>query len=355
MLRRMYVTEGQLRELNESLGNDASPGGGSPAVASDQDATIRVAPAAPKAQLSVGELKRQQGGLPAQPVAAAAQQPASAPAPQRQPVAAPAATPAPAPAPAATGGNTQIPTTLPGLLRLARHWNASDLHISVGRPPFVRLGGLLRYLETAPLTSEGAEELVFSCLTPEQVVQAREQQQLDFALEIPKVGRHLHPANGIGWKLATDYAAWLSQETGQVYRLPTEAEWENAARVGTSIKFPWGNNDPAARQAQYGGNGTVAVLEMSNGRNNWDLLHMAGNVQEWCLDWYSEKTYELGDQENPRGPASVPTDEGKPRRVVRGGGFLSDTADEVRTTRRNRLTPDKSDPDLGFRLVRETK
>lgn len=204
MLRRMYVTEGQLRELNDALGGDA--GGSSEPVGSDQDATIRVAsaaPAAPKMPLSVAELRRQQGGLPAQPVAAA-QQPAVAPPPQRQPptvparpaaaaapaAAAPAPAPAPAARPAATGGNSQIPTTLPGLLRLARHWNASDLHISVGRPPFVRLGGQLRYLETDALTSEGAEELVFSCLTPEQVVTARENQQLDFALEIPKVGRH---------------------------------------------------------------------------------------------------------------------------------------------------------------------
>ncbi|MBI1289892.1 PilT/PilU family type 4a pilus ATPase [bacterium] len=83
-----------------------------------------------------------------------------------------------------------MPKNLAGFLRLARHWGASDLHLSVGRPPFVRIHGTVRYMEMEPLTPERAKELNFSALTPEQAAEATELQQLDFALEIPGVGRH---------------------------------------------------------------------------------------------------------------------------------------------------------------------
>ncbi|MCC6546169.1 PilT/PilU family type 4a pilus ATPase [Candidatus Sumerlaeota bacterium] len=85
---------------------------------------------------------------------------------------------------------TSHPKTLVGFLRLARHWGCSDLHLSVGRPPFVRLNGQIRYMETDVLTAERSEELNFSALTAEQRALALADQQLDFALEIPGVGRH---------------------------------------------------------------------------------------------------------------------------------------------------------------------
>ncbi|MEO8376060.1 MAG: PilT/PilU family type 4a pilus ATPase [Candidatus Sumerlaeota bacterium] len=85
---------------------------------------------------------------------------------------------------------TSHPKTLVGFLRLARHWGCSDLHFSVGRPPFVRLNGQIRYMETDVLTAEKSEELNFSGLLAEQRQSALEHQQLDFALEIPGVGRH---------------------------------------------------------------------------------------------------------------------------------------------------------------------
>lgn len=173
----------------------------------------------------------------------------------------------------------------------------------------------------------------------------------------PKQGRFLHPANSVTWEGASRYAEWLSQKTGERYRLPTEAEWENAARAGSSFRFPWGDSDPVPRQAQYNasGEGTVAVVEMSNGRNSWGLSHMSGNVAEWCSDWYLERAYDEGDRDNPKGPINPPSSDRRPRKVVRGGSFQSLYSTDIRNARRDRVEPDKASPDLGFRIVREVK
>lgn len=82
------------------------------------------------------------------------------------------------------------PKNLVGYLRLARHWGCSDLHLSVGRPPFVRLHGQIRYMEVPPLTAEQGEQFNFSVLSPDQRAILDEHLQIDFALEIPGVGRH---------------------------------------------------------------------------------------------------------------------------------------------------------------------
>jgi len=153
-------------------------------------------PGAPR-QLSIADLKA--GAAPPpnirNAVAAAGVEGRPGPAVAPQPQAAPAAQPAPAPRPAQPSGggvtaNPNMPKNLAGFLRLARHWGASDLHFSVGRPPFVRINGGIRYMEVEPLTPERSRELNFSGLTPDQVAEAEEHQQLDFALEIAGVGRH---------------------------------------------------------------------------------------------------------------------------------------------------------------------
>jgi twitching motility protein PilT len=118
--------------------------------------------------------------------ALAPQTPAARPAGQTAPQA-PAPPPAPAPAPAPPRA---MPKTLKDMLRLARHWEASDLHLSTGQRPFVRLRGNIHYLEIDPLTAERAEELIFALLTPDQQEVLKERLNLDFALELPDVGRH---------------------------------------------------------------------------------------------------------------------------------------------------------------------
>jgi twitching motility protein PilT len=94
------------------------------------------------------------------------------------------------PAPAPLGPPPKQPKTLKDMLRLARHWGASDLHITVGRPPFVRIHGQIRYMEMEAVTAEQAEILNFSLMTPEQREEIVKSLNLDFAVEIPGVGRH---------------------------------------------------------------------------------------------------------------------------------------------------------------------
>lgn len=168
----------------------------------------------------------------------------------------------------------------------------------------------------------------------------------------PREGRALHPANGVSYDLATSYANWLSLQTGKPFRLPTEAEWEVAARTNLSYTFPWGNSVPASGQANYSAQGTVPVNDMTGGTNTFGLHHMAGNVAEWCLDYYDAGAYTRGDRRNPvvRTP---PSDSAVHRRVVRGGSFLSRTPESISSVSRSRMEPNRADPDLGFRLVME--
>jgi serine/threonine protein kinase len=164
----------------------------------------------------------------------------------------------------------------------------------------------------------------------------------------PARGKALHPANGISWIAASRYTNWLSKETGQSYRLPTEAEWERAARGPQGFFYPWGNGAPNATLARYDDrrSGTVPVNSYPEGVSQEGCFHLAGNVAEWCLDWFTETAYQHPDRKNPRGPL-----EGR-RRVVRGGGYDSPPSD-LTSTRRGRLKPEQEEPYVGFRLVRE--
>lgn len=168
---------------------------------------------------------------------------------------------------------------------------------------------------------------------------------------LPREGHALHPANGVSWTLASAYAEWLSLETGDLYRLPTEAEWEVAARSGSTQTYPWGNTPPAGRQANFAGSGTVAINGMGAGTSRDGIHHMAGNVAEWCLDYYDAEAYSRSDRRNPR--VIQPPAETRPRRVLRGGSFLSRSAAQITSTRRDRQEADRAEVDFGFRLLRE--
>ncbi len=170
----------------------------------------------------------------------------------------------------------------------------------------------------------------------------------------PVPGKELHPANGVTHDAAVRYAEWLSTVSGSRYRLPTEAEWERAARGRNNRIYPWGDSPPDAQKARFNDpSGTVAVTDLAGGKTDaGDIFHMAGNVAEWCADWYDDKTYTTDPRDNPTGPRSKPSS-GIARRVVRGGSFESAKDDEITATRRGREVPDKSRADIGFRLVRE--
>ncbi|MCF8244561.1 MAG: SUMF1/EgtB/PvdO family nonheme iron enzyme [Saprospiraceae bacterium] len=133
-------------------------------------------------------------------------------------------------------------------------------------------------------------------------------------------GYEKYPVVNVTWYGAVAYTEWLSQKTGKNFRLPTEAEWEYAARGGSQskdTKYSGSNNlDEVAWYSENSGNRTHSVGQKRG--NELGAFDMSGNVWEWCGDWYDENYYQnfvKGSTNNPKGPASGV------RRVLRGGSW----------------------------------
>jgi len=148
-----------------------------------------------------------------------------------------------------------------------------------------------------------------------------------------------HPVTDVDWDQAAAYATWVGG------RLPTEAEWEKAARGTDERMFPWPNSITDATYLNFNAQGTMAVGSFPAGASPYGLLDMAGNVEEWVNDRYSPTYYVDSPTDNPQGPESGPL------RVVRGGSFRSNRG-LVRTTERGPAPPGSTFDNVGFRVVR---
>jgi len=154
------------------------------------------------------------------------------------------------------------------------------------------------------------------------------------------------PVVGVSWYEAVAYANWLAEYTGLALRLPTEAEWEKAARGTDGRVYPWGNAEPTERLLNF--NNTVgrpvAVGSYPEGVSPYGALDMAGNVWEWVGDWYAGDYYVNSPKENPQGPGAGEY------RVLRGGSF-SFNLYNTRCAYRNWFGPGYGLTDFGFRLL----
>ena len=164
------------------------------------------------------------------------------------------------------------------------------------------------------------------------------------------------PVTEVSHDDATNYAAWLSTQTGDTYALPTEAQWEYACRAGTTTPFTFGPNINPAQVNYYGAgpyDGAPAGLNRGATTdvgifpaNAWGLYDVHGNVWEWCADWYDAYSGDLTSvTTDPTGPASGTY------RVIRGGSWYLN-AQNARSAARNSIPPGFRYGYVGFRLAR---
>lgn len=176
-------------------------------------------------------------------------------------------------------------------------------------------------------------------------------------------GRGKRPVINVSWYDANDFCIWLSAKTGKKIHLPTEAQWEKAARTGnpptnplSPPKYPWGNSEPTCQLANIRNcnSKTMPVGSYPEGASLNYVMDLVGNVQEWCQDWYGDNYYSSSPYSNPQGPSTGSN------KVLRDGGFGQQITNSCGSyywtyTRYmgSWITPTTKSYNIGFRIVKE--
>jgi len=165
--------------------------------------------------------------------------------------------------------------------------------------------------------------------------------------EDPLFSHPEQPVVAPSWFDAVAYCEWLSARTCKHYRLPSEAEWERAARGGEEGKiYPWGDT-PLESLANYAARWRSAPEAVGRAeRNAYGLFDIGANVHEWCADWFGADYYRVSPERNPQGPP-----EGS-RRASRGGSWRHATK-VSRCAARSSIPPEFQYADYGFRVARD--
>ena len=156
------------------------------------------------------------------------------------------------------------------------------------------------------------------------------------------------PVENVSWHDVQEFLRRLGEkEKGKLYRLPTEAEWEYAARAGAGTAYCFGNESGQLREyawyGEYSGSRTHPVGQLKP--NAWGLYDVHGNVWEWVHDWYDAAYYQRSLVEDPRGP-----EKGQDKKVVRGGSWLNEPR-VVRVSVRNWFAPGNRGDRFGVRCA----
>ena len=164
----------------------------------------------------------------------------------------------------------------------------------------------------------------------------------------PNFNHPEQPVVAVSWFEAVKYCEWLSAATSRRYRLPTEAEWERAARAGREgALYVWGDEPPQEHRdyvSRWGGE-IKATMPVGGGKPNaWGFYELGENVHEWCADWFDRDYYAVSPERNPQGPS------GGARRASRGGSWRHHIK-VSRCAARSSIPPHFQYADYGFRVA----